>query len=280
MHEIKYILSNNFSQDKYNKYISRDKATRKVHRLTGNAVISLKTWRKREFEFLGSKDELAAIVQKLTNTDKQILTLLIRFTCRGLPSFMGQIYIAKTVGRNYTYVNERIQHLRKLGLISIYTRGKAAKNESNVYKVAQQFFDKNYWQELAIIPAIKSMLLGLLLLCPVMRAIPAHHAGLQTNPKLIKAKVVNLINSNLTDCKRSVQAIMKNNKNYQKRYEDDAYSIAEQERSVKQQLNRYRTTENHVKTMEEKRKLIAQEEAAGKSWKPLTPQQLFELFKC
>lgn len=163
--------------------------------------VSLNYWIACGFKFPGTSDEFVGKIQTLRPCDKQILSHLIHFKARGIQAFMSQEYIAHKTGYSRQYINARIQHLLSLGLLDLYRRGKASRQQSNVYQVAAQFFNKELWDKLLVIPAIRSMFLLLLLVAPLMQSMPTYLEKPRSMNKLtlLKNKDLNFINRYSTD---------------------------------------------------------------------------------
>lgn len=249
-------------------------------RRNGLPIVHINNWLKTDLIFAGTKEEFLAITQTLTPTDRFILSLLIHFRSKGLRAFMTQEYIAQKIGRNATYVCERLNLMMKLGLLDIYHRSSKGKNVSNVYKVATHFFDANFWDKLNFIPAIQSMALGLLLLCPILQALPAHRPSLEKNPKLLNIKEFSYINNYYKNSKeeKNMRKEYTNNRGYgNNSYQsDDNLRL----KSLTMQLHNVRSAERHCQEVEERKKLVAAEQAAGKGPQPMSSEELFRLFKC
>jgi len=195
---VKNILSNTSCQQEKAQYIPLSSRTRR----NGQPVVHYINWMRTNLNYVGTYSQFIAVMRTLTKVDREILCLLIHFKARGFHPFMTQGYIAEKISHNRTYISERLNHMMRLGILDIYRRGKTGEQESNVYKLAMQFFDANLWPALDFLPVIRSMMLGFLLLCPVnLPAQSAFREWLEENPTLINIKDFNLYKYSLTDSK-------------------------------------------------------------------------------
>lgn len=278
MHEIKNTLACVLSQAK-DKKSPQKIAFRDRKRVNGKPVVHLNNWLKSNLIFSGTDEEFLALTRTLTNTDKDILSHLIHFRARGLRAFMSQAYIAKKIGRNVTYVNERLNRMMRLGLLDIYHRSTPTRKISNIYKLAHHFLDANYWKQLDFIPAIKSMCLGLLLLCPILQALPAHRPSLKNFPNLLDIKKNLFINNNLTDSKKESkmqQEYPKKGKSSTNFYPTEDFlalkSLTRQLHSVRSAENVHRSDQERLKFLEKERndpKTLEKERIAAENLKKI-----------
>ena len=144
-----------------------------LHKRSGRVKMPLRKWLELEYVYPGSDEEFIARTANLSNVDKRILSMLIDFSARGLRPFMTQKYIGDKNGYSREYINRRIRYLREEGFLESYTRGNQVKQQSCVYRVAQQFFRKDLWESIKHISAINRLMLGFLLVASVMNPIPS-----------------------------------------------------------------------------------------------------------
>ena len=268
----------------------RNPSVTKVHKRSGRKSVSLEYWMKNKFTYAGSEDEFISKTQTLRACDKQILSHLIHFNAKGLPACMSQNYIAIKTCYSRGYINARIQHLMSLGLLDIYTRGKAGIQRSNVYQIAEQFFKKELWERMLGIPAVRSMFLMLLLVAPVMQAVPRYveKPRLINECTLLNIKGTHLLNSNITDTsnidkfvpKKRVTSMQKYN--YSSNGSSYAY-FSEQDKlkAKKRELQNYRDAKAVCKEQEERLKLLEAEslDEAKIASKQQSLKQIDEIFK-